>query len=82
MHKRDEFPEIWAAMEKAREELAPLMKEREKHMAAMQKVQDEIVALREKKNACHDKACSNLARIRELHSTIARMANAMGAVKV
>ena len=82
MHNREKYPEIWAAMEKAEAELALLTTERMNHMKDMQAVQQEIDELAKKKVKCHEEACKDLVRIRELRAEIGRMAGAMGAITV
>ena len=82
MHNSEKYPEIWAAMEKARGELALLETTRGNHMNEMKAVQQEIDELMKKKRACHDEACVDIDRIRELRREISRMAGAMGAITV
>ena len=82
MHNSEKYPEIWAAMEKARAEVALLSTERKNHMNSMQAVQQEIDELVKKKNVCHEEACKDLPRLRELRKEIGRMAGAMGAIAV
>ena len=78
---KEKYPDIWAAFEAAKAELAPLEAKRAKEMAKMNAVQREIDVLREKKGACHDKACVDLAEMGRLRKEISTMAQAMGAIR-
>lgn len=82
MHNKDKYPEIWAAMQKAQEQLQPLMEERETHTNEIDLLQKQIDQLRVAKAAANDKAMANAGRIAELRREISRFAKAMGAVAV
>lgn len=79
---KEKFPEIWAAMEKAKADLAPLEAERAEGMAKVDAAARKMDKLKAEKAAAHDEACANLDQIRNLRQSIARMANAMGATRV
>lgn len=79
MHNKEKYPEIWAAKERAEAALAPLLSARDKEMAKVNKCGEEIGALREKKEAAHNKACENWDEIARLRKEISRLAKAMGA---
>ena len=80
MHNKDKYPEIWAAKEKAEAKLAPLMAKREKCMAKMNAIADEMHALNVKKNEHHDHACVDWDEIYALNKEISRLARAMGGI--
>ena len=78
---KEKYPEIWAAFEKAKAELAPLEAKRAKEMIKMNAVAKEMDVLRIKKGVCHDKACVDLEEMGRLRKEISTMALAMGAIR-
>lgn len=82
MHNREKYPEIWAAMESAKAELAPLMEKRKGYTDKIDECGTQIAKLIEKKEALNEKAMEDFARIKELRQEISRMAKAMGARNV
>jgi hypothetical protein len=84
MHNRDKYPSIWAEKEAAEKELAPLMAKRQKHIAAIKKVDNEMVGtyaqIDAEKARLAKLAGEDFDQIKELTDKIARCAIAMGAV--
>lgn len=81
MHNREKYPEIWAAMEKAKAELAPLMDKRKKHTVKIDELRNKQIEAYNKAqvpiDAENDLAMADIDRIRELRKQISSCARAM-----
>lgn len=79
MHKKDEYPEIWAAMEAAKAELEPLMAKRKEYTDQIDLIGVQIGELIERKDELNKIAMADIDEIRRLRKSISRFAIAMGA---
>lgn len=78
MHNREKYPEIWAAMTRAKEELAPLMEKRKQYTDQIDAIGLKEAELRRQKAELNEKAMEDIDRIRKLRKEISRFAKAMG----
>lgn len=77
MHNKDQYPEIWQAMEAAKAKLAPLVADRELHMAKVDETARKMDALKAEKVEHHDCACVNLPEITALRKQIGKLGRIM-----
>lgn len=81
MHNRDKYPEIWAAMERAKAELEPLMEARKQYTDQIDEIGRQMAELKAKKEELNAQAMKDIDRIAELRKEISRLAMAMGGTR-